>query len=110
MGAPMSKQDFLDSQPVLEGETVTSLLREDKSNKLDYSYIPEMKSAFDRVIKRLMHGEIKYDRLNFRNCKDYSTYEQSALRHVIQAFSGETGEDHLAAAIVNLLIIMDGQK
>ena len=87
-----------------------SLLREDKSDKIDWTYIPEMYSAFERVIKRFQLGEKKYSKLNFRNCKDYQTYKDSALRHLVQAMGGEESEDHLAACIVNLLIIMDGEK
>jgi len=84
------------------------LLREDKTEKVDWTYITDLHDAFERVIKRFQLGEKKYSRLNFRNCEDYKTYEESALRHLIQFLNGKTDEDHLAACIVNLLIIMDG--
>ncbi len=88
----------------------STLLREDKSRKIDWSYLYIMHDAFGRVMARLMHGAEKYDKLNFRNCQDFTTYKESAMRHVMQAFNNETDEDHLAAAVVNLLIVMDGER
>jgi hypothetical protein len=113
MSREMTKKELVDwytPRKLTKGKTAKTLLREDKSEKTDWTYISEMRPAFERVIKRFQYGEKKYARLNFRNCKDYKTYEQSALRHLIQALSKENGEDHLASCIVNILIIMDGEK
>jgi len=86
------------------------LLREDKTTKTDWTYIYEMYPSFERVMKRFMLGEKKYSRLNFRDCEDYTTYKQSTLRHVLKGFKGDCEEDNLAAAVVNLLIIMDSEN
>lgn len=83
------------------------LLREDKTGKIDYTYLLELKPLIDRICKRLQEGEIKYDRLNWRNCEDPLTYKQSAIRHMFQYLNGETDEDHGTASIINLMILMD---
>lgn len=86
------------------------LLREDKTNKPDFTYFGEMYSVSERIAKRLMMGEKKYARLNWRNCEDPQTYKESAIRHLMQYVNGQTEEDHLAAATVNLMILMDLEK
>lgn len=86
------------------------LLREDKSEKIDYSYLVEFKPLIDRICQRFTEGEKKYARLNFRNCEDPLTYQQSALRHLMQFLDGETEEDHGSAAIINILILLDLQE
>ena len=83
------------------------LLREDKSNKQDFTYIAEMYPVFERIMKRFQEGAIKYDRLNWRECEDPQTYKESALRHLLQALSGQKDEDHKAAAVINIMILMD---
>lgn len=83
------------------------LLREDKSNKPDFTYIGEMYPVFERIMKRFTEGAIKYDRLNWRYCEDPQTYKESALRHTLQYVSGQKDEDHIVAAIINLLILAD---
>lgn len=85
----------------------STLLREDKSSKTDYTYLADLKPVIDRIMKRLKEGEIKYDRLNWRNCTDNQTYKESAIRHLIQYLSGMTDEDHLIASIINCMILAD---
>ena len=84
-----------------------TLLREDKTKKTDYTYLALTKGATDRLCRRFMHGEEKYARANWRECKDNQTYKESAIRHLIQYMGGQTDEDHLAAATCNLFILMD---
>lgn len=86
---------------------LTLLLREDKTNKIDYSYLVELKPIIDRICQRFTEGEIKYARLNYRNCEDPLTYQQSALRHMFQYLNGDTDEDHGVATVINLLILLD---
>jgi Domain of unknown function (DUF5664) len=86
---------------------MSKLLREDKSDKPDFTYIAEMYPTFSRIMKQLMMGEKKYARLNWRNCKDPLTYKQSASRHLLQYINGQDDEDHLIASVVNLLILAD---
>lgn len=84
-----------------------SLLREDKTEKPDFSYLGEMYYAVARIMQRLMMGEKKYARRNWVNCEDELTYQQSAIRHLLQYIEGNTEEDHLAAAGANILILLD---
>lgn len=83
------------------------LLREDKTEKPDFSYVGLMFGAFARIVQRFQIGERKYARLNWRECQDPLTYQQSAIRHLLQYASGLTDEDHLAAAAANILILLD---
>lgn len=91
----------------MKNETPSKLLREDKSQKLDYTYLVELLPVINRVIERLQEGAVKYDRLNWRNCEDPQTYKESAIRHMMQYLSGEKDEDHAVAAIINLIILVD---
>lgn len=83
------------------------LLREDKSEKPDFTYIAEMYPVFARIMDRFTMGEKKYARLNWRNCEDPQTYKESAIRHLMQYASGETDEDHLIASLANIIILAD---
>ena len=83
------------------------LLREDKSQKPDLTYVGLMYEAFSRVMARFMMGEQKYARANWRNCEDPQTYKESFIRHALQYINGQNDEDHLAAAIANGLILLD---
>jgi hypothetical protein len=83
------------------------LLREVKDGKVDYTYLVELKPLIDRICLRLTEGEKKYARLNWRNCEDPLTYQQSAIRHMFQFLAGETDEDHGIASVINLLILLD---
>ena len=102
----MAKEIKPDYTPLIVDSSFFSptLLREDKSEKIDWTYIADMKPAFEKVIQRLMYGEKKYARLNFMNCKDPQTFKESFLRHAVQAVSGMTDEPHIEATIVNGLI------
>lgn len=86
---------------------MNKLLRESKVNKTDFTYIGLMFNSVDRVMRRYTLGEQKYARANWRNCDDPLTYEQSAVRHLMQYLNGQTDEDHLAASAANILILMD---
>lgn len=90
-----------------------SLMREDKSQKPDFTYVGELYDEFARVMRQLQYGETKYARLNFLNGGDDDallTYKKSASRHINQFLNGQTDEDHAAAAVVNIIICMNIQK
>lgn len=99
----------LQEQEVLRGRVseMSKLLREDKSQKPDFTYVGEMYRAFARVMWRFQMGEEKYARLNWRECEDPQTYKESAVRHLMQYINEEQDEDHAAAVIANILILMD---
>jgi hypothetical protein len=86
---------------------MAKLLREDKTGKVDFTYIGEMYAANARILSRFQLGEVKYSRLNWRNCEDPQTYRESASRHLMQYLRGDTDEDHLAAAGANIEILLD---
>lgn len=86
---------------------MAKLLREDKSQKPDFTYVGVMYGAFSRVLGRFQMGERKYARLNWRNCEDPQTYKESAIRHFNQYLNNQTEEDHLGAAAANILILLD---
>jgi hypothetical protein len=86
------------------------LLREDKTQKPDFTYVGELYEEFARVMKHFQYGEHKYARLNFLkggNEDDLLSYKKSASRHINQYFNGQRDEDHAAAVIVNMLICMN---
>ena len=84
-----------------------TLLREDKTQKPDFTYIGIMYAAFAREMYRFDEGATKYERLNWRYAKDVQTYKQSLIRHMAQYINGQTDEDHLAAIACNTHILMD---
>ena len=84
-----------------------SLLREDKSQKPDFTYVGVMYKAFSHVMSRFQLGEQKYARLNWRECEDPQTYRESAIRHLMQYLAGDIDEDHLSACVANCLILLD---
>ena len=83
------------------------LLREDKSKKPDFTYLGMVYEASARIAQRFMFGEKKYARGNWREAQEVQTYKESATRHLFQYLSGQTDEDHLCAAAVNLILLMD---
>lgn len=84
-----------------------ALLREDKTQKPDFTYLGMVYQTAARIVQRFQMGEIKYARGNWRECEDPQTYRESFIRHALQYLNGQTDEDHLAAAVANGIILMD---
>lgn len=101
------KKSIIAPGDIWRSRGIMKLLREDKTEKVDWTYVGEMYGAFERVMKRFMLGAKKYSRTNWRNCTDNQTYKESLARHLVQYLNGKTDEDHLGALIVNALILMD---
>jgi hypothetical protein len=59
-----------------------------------------------RVAKHFMTGAEKYGENNWKLGQPLSVLYDSAQRHTMKYFSGETDEDHAAAAIWNLMAMM----
>ena len=80
-------------------------LREDKTNKIDYTLIPP--EMLTRVAKR--YTEWWKDHWNFNRLKWDKQFidicKQSAFRHFIQWMSWESDEDHMAACVFNLFAV-----
>ena len=56
-----------------------------------------------RLSKHYEAGAKKYNRWNFRAGIPLSSYMDSAMRHIAKYLSGCDDEDHLSAAVFNLL-------
>lgn len=85
-------------------------MSEDKSVKPDYTLIPIDQEL--RVVKQFQMGANKYERDDWQKAaaKDRNRYFASVHRHLRSAQRGETDEDHLAAVIVNAMILMHIEK
>jgi hypothetical protein len=83
-----------------------ALQRENKSDKRDYTLMPLEYEA--RIIDRFQLGADKYARDDWRHAtwEDRPGQYASLHRHLRQAQNGDTDEDHLAAVVVQAIIIM----
>lgn len=77
-------------------------------DKPDYSLVPF--EVLDEVVKVLTYGANKYDRFNWEFVED-KRYQAAALRHISAYMQGEmldqeSGYEHLAHAICNLMFLM----
>lgn len=87
-------------------ETENGMLREDKAQKpnyLDY-FTPEVMERYGRHMKK---GEIKHGRGNWKK-GGYPKHEylESAFRHLLALWKGDTSEDHAAALLFNAVGFM----
>lgn len=70
---------------------------------------------YPRMLKRLAmrckFGEMKYgDPMGYRYPRPTSTYWDSAMRHMVEYREGSNEEDHLAAAIWNMMAMMFNEE
>lgn len=63
-----------------------------------------------RLAKWYEAGAKKYAPRNWEKGIPFSRYTDSALRHIFKFIMGMTDEDHLAAAVWNLMAIMHHQE
>lgn len=85
--------------------------RDTEDGKLDFTILPY--EAICRVIQHYMNGAKKYDKDNWKllGAPEYiERYKRSALRHLFQAINGKVDEDHLSAAVFNILSIIYFQE
>jgi hypothetical protein len=89
---------------------IVALLREDKTQKRDYTLMPL--EYEERIIDRFQMGADKYARDDWRKAtwNDRQTYYASIHRHLRQAQDGDKSEDHLAALIVDAIILMHAES
>lgn len=102
------------SEPVLEsglkdsGERrkfMTGSVRDASTGKGRPSLLPIM--ALIEVSKHFEKGAIKYDERNWELGQPYSSYYDSAQRHLMKFWGGATDEDHLTAYAWNALCQLD---
>lgn len=79
----------------------TGAQRDMSENKGDMVSIPW--ESILRLSRHYEEGAKKYRRWNFRQGIPMSSYLDSALRHLAKYMSGCDDEDHLAAAVFNVL-------
>lgn len=64
-----------------------------------------------RLALRCKFGELKYgDAVGYRYPRPTSTYYDSTMRHLVEYIAGENSEDHLAAAIWNIMAMMFNEE
>lgn len=83
-------------------------IREPSTGKGRYDLITPF--GLDRLAKWYELGAEKYEPRNWEKGMPFSRYTDSAFRHLNKFIMGMDDEDHLAAAVWNLLCIMHHQE
>lgn len=82
----------------------SGMVRDTATNKIDYSLILDG-PMFKRWARHLTNGAIKYAKRNWMKASgepELERFRESALRHFIQWYYGETDEDHASAVFFNI--------
>ena len=82
----------------------TGAQRDDRKGKLRMSLMPH--TAMNRIMKRYLDGAETYGENNWLKGQPFSVLYDSAHRHMMQFWAGDTSEDHLAAAAWNIMSMM----
>lgn len=80
------------------------MVRDTSEGKTDYSLILDG-PMFDRWAVHLTKGAVKYSKRNWMLAegeRERVRFKESALRHFLQWYRGETDEDHAAAVYFNI--------
>lgn len=83
---------------------VSGMVRDTSESKTDYTLVFDG-PMFKRWAEHLTKGAVKYEKRNWLKASAPSEqlrFKESAMRHMIQWFDGDTDEDHAAAVIFNL--------
>lgn len=83
----------------------TGSLRDTSKGKLRPDLIS--KEFIKALAIHLEKGTHKYGERNWEKGQSLERFQQSLERHLLQAFMGDTDENHFAAAAYNLMGIMD---
>lgn len=78
--------------------------RDVTEGKTDYSLVLDG-PMFDRWAEHLTKGAAKYDKRNWMKAAgdaERERFKESALRHFLQWYRGETDEDHASAVFFNI--------
>lgn len=82
----------------------SGMVRDVTTNKTDYSLALDG-PMFKRLAEHLTKGAVKYAKRNWMKAagqEELDRFRESALRHFLQWFNGETDEDHAAAVFFNI--------
>ena len=99
--------DFVVKDSGVREEYETGMRRDTQAGKPRYDLIlPERGGGMmKRWAEHMRKGADKYGERNWelaRTPDEYKRFRQSAIRHFIQWFDGETDEDHAAAVFFNI--------
>ena len=84
--------------------SASGMQRDTTKGKTDYTLVLDG-PMFDRLADHLTKGALKYDKRNWMKAtgqEELERFRESALRHFLQWFRGETDEDHAAAVFFNI--------
>jgi len=79
----------------------TGAQRDNADGKLRMSLVPH--KALNDVMKRYLQGAETYGENNWKKGMKHSVLYDSAMRHLMQDFQGDDSEDHLGAALWNIM-------
>ena len=82
----------------------SGMQRDTTTGKLDYSLVLDG-PLFKRWAELMDRGAKKYDKRNWMRAaseEELARFKESALRHFVQWWWGETDEDHAAATVFNI--------
>lgn len=82
----------------------SGMVRDTATDKIDYSLALDG-PMFKRLAEHLTKGAKKYSKRNWMQASgqaELDRFRESALRHFLQWFNGETDEDHAAAVLFNI--------
>lgn len=82
----------------------SGMQRDVTEGKIDYALVFDG-PMFERWADHMNKGARKYEKRNWMKAagkEEYDRFKESALRHFIQWFRGETDEDHASAVFFNI--------
>ena len=79
----------------------TGAQRDSGEGKLRMSLVPH--KALNDVMMRYLQGAEAYGENNWKKGMKHSVLYDSAMRHLMQDFQGDDSEDHLGAALWNIM-------
>ena len=86
----------------------TGAQRDNAEGKLRMSLVPH--TALNAVMKRYLQGAEAYGENNWRKGMKHSVLYDSAMRHLMQDFQGDNSEDHLGAALWNIMCMIENRE
>jgi len=79
----------------------TGAQRDNADGKLRMSLVPH--KALNDVMKRYLQGAETYNENNWKKGMNHSVLYDSTMRHLMEDFTGDESEDHLGAALWNIM-------
>ena len=83
----------------------TGAQRDSAEGKPRMSLVPH--KALKSVMMRYLDGAEAYGEANWHNGMNHSVLYDSAMRHLMADFTGDDSEDHLGAALWNIMCMIE---